>query len=179
MGTFKKGIMGSFSGTVGNVVGATWRSISYMRSLPANMRNPRTEKQVTQRNRFSLIGKFLKSILPVISVGFRHIAGASNSAFGAAMSYNIQNAVKGVYPDFEIDFQNVSIAMGDLYPAYNVAVVCEAGKLNFSWDAALLNNTTTEDRVMVVAYNPAKGQSAYDHNLATRAAGNGKTAGDE
>lgn len=150
-----------------------------MRSLPANMRNPRTEKQVTQRNRFSLIGKFLKSILPVISVGFRHIAGASNSAFGAAMSYNIQNAVKGVYPDFEIDFQNVSIAMGDLYPAYNVAVVCEAGKLNFSWDAALLNNTTTEDRVMVVAYNPAKGQSAYDHNLATRAAGNGKTAGDE
>lgn len=62
MGTIKKGILGSFSGKVGNVVGASWRNIAYMRSLPSSMRNPRTEKQVTQRNRFSLIGKFLKCI---------------------------------------------------------------------------------------------------------------------
>jgi hypothetical protein len=173
MGTIKKGILGSFSGKVGNVVGASWRNIAYMRSLPSSMRNPRTEKQLTQRNRFSLIGKFLKCIIPVIRVGFKHVAGASNSAFSAAMSYNIRNGVKGEYPDFEIDFQQVAIAMGGLYPAANVTAACEAGKLKFTWDAALLNNTSTEDRVMAVAYNPTTEEAVYDLNVATRAAGNG------
>lgn len=173
MGTIKKGILGSFSGKVGNVVGASWRSIAYMRSLPTSMRNPRTEKQVTQRNKFALIGKFLKTIIPVIRVGFKNIAGATNSAYSAAMSHNIHHAVKGVYPDFEIDFQNVTIARGGLYPASNVTTVCESGKLKFTWDPSLLNNTSTEDRAMVVAYNASKEEAVYDLNVATRAEGNG------
>ena len=174
MGTFKKGILGSFSGKVGNVVGASWRSITYMRSLPSVTRNPRTEKQLSQRNKFSLIGKFLKTIIPVIRMGFKNIAGATNSAYSAAMSYNLQNAVKGEYPNFEIDFPRVGIALGELYPANNAKIASEAGKLLFSWDATLQNNTSTEDRVMALVYNPVKGEAAYDLNMATRADGTGQ-----
>ena len=32
MGTINKGILGGFSGKVGNVVGGTWKGIDYMRS---------------------------------------------------------------------------------------------------------------------------------------------------
>ena len=173
MGTFKKGILGSFSGKVGNVVGASWRGISYMRSLPSSMRNPRTEKQLSQRNKFSLIGKFLKTILPVIRVGFKHIASAKNSAYSTAMSYNMQNALKGVYPDLEVDFEKVAIAQGGLYPANNVEAACDAGKLQFSWDETLQNDTSSEDRIMVAAYNPIKEEAAYDLSLGTRADGSG------
>ncbi|MDD3723512.1 MAG: DUF6266 family protein, partial [Lutibacter sp.] len=52
MGTIKKGILGGFSGKVGSVVGSTWNGISYMRSLPASVKNPRTEKQMSQRSKF-------------------------------------------------------------------------------------------------------------------------------
>ena len=59
MGTIKKGILGSFSGKVGNIVGASWKGIAYIRSLPASVRNPRTVKQVTQRSKFIQAGRQL------------------------------------------------------------------------------------------------------------------------
>ena len=34
MATFEKGILGGFSGKVGNVVGSRWRGKNIMRSLP-------------------------------------------------------------------------------------------------------------------------------------------------
>ena len=34
MGTFKKGILGGFNGTVGTVVGSNWKGITVMRSRP-------------------------------------------------------------------------------------------------------------------------------------------------
>ena len=46
MGIIKKGILGGFSGKVGNVVGASWKGIDYIRSLPSTVRNPRTPRQV-------------------------------------------------------------------------------------------------------------------------------------
>jgi hypothetical protein len=42
MGTIKQGILGGFSGKVGTVVGASWKGIAYMRSLPQKVKNPRT-----------------------------------------------------------------------------------------------------------------------------------------
>ncbi|MDD2265168.1 MAG: DUF6266 family protein, partial [Bacteroidales bacterium] len=47
MGTIKQGILGGFSGKVGNIVGASWRGIDYIRSMPASVRNPRTVAQVS------------------------------------------------------------------------------------------------------------------------------------
>lgn len=37
MGTIKQGILGGFSGKVGNVVGASWKGIDYIRSLPSSV----------------------------------------------------------------------------------------------------------------------------------------------
>lgn len=168
MGTIKKGILGGFSGKVGNVVGASWKGIDYIRSLPSSIRNPRTRKQVTQRNKFSLMGKFMRAILPVIRVGFKNSAGAGNSAFSAAMSYNINNAVKGEYPDFGIDFAKVAVARGGLYVANNVITVCEAGRLNCTWDTDVINNASTADRAMILAYNPGSQEAVYDLEAGTR-----------
>lgn len=176
MGTIKKGILGGFSGKVGNVVGASWKGIDYIRSLPSSIRNPRTRKQVTQRNKFSLMGKFMRAILPVIRVGFKNSAGASNSAFSAAMSYNINNAVKGEYPDFGIDFAKVAVARGGLYVANNVITVCEAGRLNCTWDTDVINNASTADRAMILAYNPGSQEAVYDLEAGTRGDGSGSLA---
>ena len=42
-----------------------------------------------------------------------------------------------------------------------MTAACEAGKLKFTWDAALRNNASTEDRVMAVAYNPTTEEAVY------------------
>jgi hypothetical protein len=62
MGTIKKGILGGFSGKVGTVVGASWKGIAYMRSLPQKVKNPRTTGQRSQRSKFSLALKLLQPL---------------------------------------------------------------------------------------------------------------------
>lgn len=168
MGTIKKGILGGFSGKVGNVVGASWKSVSYIRSLPANVRNPRTVKQVTQRTKFSMIQKFVRTLLPVVRVGFKGNAGGNNSAYGAAISYNLLNAVKGVYPDFEIDFENASIAKGTLYGVSNPSATCSGGRLNIDWGTEMYSNARGDDRVAVIAYNPGNELAVYDLDVGAR-----------
>lgn len=168
--------MGGFSGKVGNIVGASWKGISYIRSLPASIRNPRSEKQVTQRSKFSLVGKLLKLVNPILRVGFKSIAGNGKSTFSAAMAHNINNAVTGVYPDFEIDYANVMIAAGPLYPANNVTAACEEGSLSFAWDNKVLNNAADSDRVMVIACNVSREAVVYDMDIAARADGSASLA---
>ena len=52
MGKINQGILGGFSGKVGNVIGGTWKGIDYMRVKPAHVTNPKTEGQVDQRSKF-------------------------------------------------------------------------------------------------------------------------------
>jgi hypothetical protein len=176
MGTIKQGILGGFSGKVGNVVGASWRGIDYMRSLPASVRNPQTVPQMTQRSRFSLIGKMLKTFVPVIRLGFAGIAGTGKSAFSEAMSYNILNSIIGLYPDLEVDFQKFKVSIGELYGATNVVVSSAAGSISFDWDTDLLNNAAATDKVILLAYNQSTGDASYDVDAATRADGSGSIA---
>lgn len=158
---------------MGNVVGASWKGVQYIRSLPSSVRNPRTQKQRMQRNKFSLIAKFVKSVLPVIRVGFRNSAGKANSAFSAAVSYNIHHAVKGEYPGYEIDYRAAALSRGGLYAANSVTAACEAGLLNFDWDTAVINNASALDRVMVIAYHPGRQEAVYDMDAGTRGEGSG------
>ncbi|MDD2300589.1 MAG: DUF6266 family protein [Fermentimonas sp.] len=176
MGTIKQGILGGFSGKVGNIVGASWRGIDYIRSMPASVHNPRTEAQVSQRNRFSLVGKMLKTIVPIIRIGFAGSVGTGKSAFSVAMSYNVKNAVIGLFPDFEINFDAVKISSGDLYGAANAEASSAAGSISFVWDTDLLNNAAATDKVILLAFNAVTGEASYDVDAATRADGSGSLA---
>lgn len=64
MGKIKKGVFGEFTGKVGNLVGCTWKGIPYMRTRPANMTNPRTEKQQGQRSKFRWHSTSSEQLLP-------------------------------------------------------------------------------------------------------------------
>ena len=176
MGTIKQGILGGFSGKVGNIVGASWRGIDYIRSMPASVHNPRTEAQMTQRNRFSLVAKMLKAFIPIIRVGFAGSVGTGKSAFSVAMSYNVKNAVIGLFPDFEINFDAVKISSGDLYGAANAEASSAAGSISFVWDTDLLNNAAATDKVILLAFNAVTGEASYDVDAATRADGSGSLA---
>lgn len=63
MAKIKQGILGGFSGKIGNVVGSSWKGINVMKIKPTSVANPRTTAQTNNRDRFSAATLFAKAIL--------------------------------------------------------------------------------------------------------------------
>ena len=66
MAIIKRGILGGFSGKVGNVVGTSWKGIAVMKVKPLSVANPKTAGQVNQRGKFkhtTLAGSALLSTI--------------------------------------------------------------------------------------------------------------------
>jgi hypothetical protein len=63
MAIIKRGILGGFSKSIGNIVGTSWKSIAIMKSKPLSVANPRTAGQVAQRNKFKSCVEFASLIL--------------------------------------------------------------------------------------------------------------------
>ena len=126
MGTIKQGILGGFSGKVGNVIGGSWKGISYMRSRAQSVSNPKTVGQVGQRTKFSTVMAVLKVIAPYINVGYKGLA-KQQTPMNAAMSYHVKNATKGVAPDFSMDFELLLASRGNLAGAVDADESSAAG----------------------------------------------------
>jgi hypothetical protein len=94
MGTIKQGILGGFSGKVGSVVGTSWKGIAVMKAMPLSVANPKTSKQITQRNSFSDVVKLAGSILATIIKPLWDRFASGQSGYNAFVSNNI-GAVNG------------------------------------------------------------------------------------
>jgi hypothetical protein len=155
MAKLKQGILGGFSGKVGNVVGGSWNGIDYMRAKPANVKDPKTEAQMAQRMKFRVMMRFLRKVKPIIQRGFQ--AGSQRmSAVNRASSYNLKNAISGSYPDLEIDYPNLLVTRGDLMPADNVTAESSvATELHLQWnDNSGLGSAQPDDVGLLLVYVP-------------------------
>ena len=172
MGTISKGILGGFSGKVGTVIGGTWKGIDYMRSIPASVTQPNSPAQLDHRAKFSTVVGFLKPLTSLLRIGFKNQA-VKMSGFNAAMSYNMKNAILGIYPAYAIDYANALISEGSLPEALNpTAVSAVAGNIAFTWE----NNSTdgsamADDKVILVVYNPVKKRAVNVVGGNTRSSG--------
>lgn len=160
MATINHGVMGGFSGTVGTVVGGNWNGIDYMRAKPSDRKDAKSPAQLDQRARFRTVMQFLKPLKFFLPVGFKnHKVGVS--PYNAATSLNLQHAVKGVFPDYSIDYSKVRISQGALPGALNpMAFASQPGQISFRWE----NNSATinamaNDKAVLLVYNPQKEQA--------------------
>jgi hypothetical protein len=172
MGTIKKGILGGFSGKVGTVIGGNWKGIDYMRGKAASISNPKTEAQLDQRARFGAALAFLQPMTPFIRVGFKNFA-IKMTAFNSAMSYNLNNALIGAYPDYSIDYANALVSRGSLAGALNPAAEsANQGEVTFGWDDnSVEGNARPTDLAMLLVLNPIKKEAVYITNGAARTEG--------
>ena len=162
MGKISQGILGGFSGKVGNVIGGNWKGIDYMRVKPASVANPQTDGQMDQRSKFSTVISFLQPISEFIKVGFKSYA-IKMTAFNSAMSYNVKNALDGDYPDYEINYANALVSRGSLAGALNPTVVSgNVGQVTFSWeDNSTEGNANATDKAMLLVINPTKKEAVF------------------
>ena len=171
MGTLNKGLLGGFSGKVGNVVGSSCRGVEYIKSPPAKMTNPRTQGQTKQRSKFVVTQNFLRTITPFIRVGFKDFALEGMSAFNAAMSYNMLNGIETSSAGNVLNYPDILVSRGSLSFSNSINTKITKGELHFSWDTANKENAKPNDQVMLIAYNSKKEVSVYDINGGKRNAG--------
>jgi hypothetical protein len=170
MGKIKQGILGPISGKIGNVIGASWRGIHYLRVKPASVKNPRTLPQLIQRSKFSLAIKLARLLLDFIRIGFNAYS-LGMSAFNVAVRRFILNAVTGEFPDFYIDYSKVTVSDGNLRGVDNAGIdSCQDGILKVSWsDNSGLGNARPGDQATLLVINPELDDVCYDTMAGTRA----------
>ena len=175
MGTIKKGILGGFSGKVGNVVGSNWKSISYMRSIPQKVKNPRTAAQVKHRAKFKMAVDYLRPLAPIIRIGWKDYA-KKQSAFNAATTYFIKNVVEPYYVwDMEVNPNKVIISRGTLTPAKQPLITISSTSLIVSWnDNSNVGNASSDDIALVAIVNRAKGEVLMSYKDHTRSSNYGQ-----
>jgi len=171
MGKISQGVLGGFSGNVGNVVGGSWKGIDYMRIKPASVANPRTAGQVGQRSKFSIVLNFLQPMTEFLRVGFKLYA-IKMTQFNSAMSYNLNHAVSGTYPNFVIDYASSLVSRGQLIGAIGAtATSTTAGVVDFTWtdnSGAGKSKAKSTDKALLLIYNDTKGIAIYDLEGASR-----------
>lgn len=168
MGKIIRGLFGGFSGTVGPVVGSRWKDIYYIRSRAARVSNPNTVLQQRQRGKFRTTVNFLKTILPVIRLGFMH-CGGSKSAYNAAISYQMRYAFTGSGASARMDYAKVRISQGSLTPAEVGTVRFSPGIAKFSWrDNSGEGDALPDDVSMAVVFNATRGESVSLQSGAAR-----------
>ena len=157
MSTIKQGILGGFSGKTGTVIGSSWKGISVIRGIAPSIAQPNTAAQLQQRAKFSVMGKFLRPLIPFLRIGFKNQA-IKMSGFNAAMSYNLVNALTGTYPVYEVDYSKALVSQGNLPGALNPEVTSTtAGEIEYTWeDNSSDTNASPNDKALLVVYNPAK-----------------------
>lgn len=104
MGKINRGILGGFTGKVGNVVGSSWKGIETMRALPISVLNPRTTSQVGNRTRFGSISTLAAAMLTTIvkplndrfasrMSGYNMFTSQNRTAFNAEGNFSPNNLV--------------------------------------------------------------------------------------
>ena len=161
MAKIRSGILGGFSGKVGNIVGCRYKNGYYIRQRPARSSKPPTVKQLAQRARFSLSRAFLSPLRELLKTlperGAKHIS-AFNSSFGQV----IRGAVAGTYPEYAIDYAAVKLTAGSLYHGCRHSVIADKTRLTFSWCPGMYN-CRFEGTAVLLAYSAEKEQWIY-HN---------------
>ncbi len=169
MSTFKKGILGAFSGKTGTVIGASWKGRPVMRSLPVKSSKPKTQAQLDQQEKFSLAVNLLAGMADLLKVSFDAYS-AYVSGYNAAVSYNIQRAIVGLASPFSIDYSMVKISLGALPNAsMPVATAVAGNQVKFDWaDNTGIGKAKDTDTAILVAFCPENNRSVYVINGASR-----------
>ncbi|MBO9203266.1 hypothetical protein J7I42_23450 [Niastella sp. MAH-29] len=158
----KNGILDAFSGTIGRVVGTSWRGLAVMRSKAHSRRNANTPKQEEQKAKFKVASSFVQSMHDLLVLGFRDQAVRMTGA-NYALSLIIKEALDGANPDFKIAYDRVKISKGLLFNVEGLAVAStKPGAIQFTWTGSDSNTKEKPtDVAILVAHCPDLNRTVF------------------
>ena len=160
MAKYRLGVMGTFANKVGIVVGRKWRNLDVMSAYQPKVFNPRTKKQVEQRQLFGAASKLARGMKLGLAYGFAGVAaGTKSPARSRFVKANIK-AIEFSYPDtIDIDYSMVKVSDGShMNASYGTPTSNEPQQIKLSYSMSIIEGfSTKDDNIFVVAYNPADG----------------------
>ncbi len=171
MAKFNNGILGPLNGKIGAVVGSNWRGISYLRSKPRRSKKAASVKQQQQRMKFGLVVRFARPMAALLNKVF--LSGADKmTGVNAATASIINTAIKGEFPNYELDYSLVKIGRGNLPNIAGPRVTTAGGVLTVGWkNNTGIGKSADTDRSVILVYCPAQRQAIYNFQGAPRNAG--------
>jgi hypothetical protein len=167
MAKYHQGILGGFTGKVGNVVGYQLNGVDVIKSLPGKHNNKPTAKQLEQRVKFSVVRAFIELMSPVFIETFRNADKISGNV--RPFSYNYHHAISGSYPDFRIDYSKVRLAYGNLEtPGCVVIAAGIEGEIVFNWSDNPNHYYGAGDKAVLICFCPDLKEVVYSIGPATR-----------
>lgn len=170
MATIKQGILGGFSGKVGNIVGSSWKGIATVKSLPLSVANPRTVAQTAQRNKMSTMVRFSRLLLAAIIQPYWNPFAQRQSGYNRFVSENIAE----VNESGIVTPQNFFITRGSLLGVQSLSATASAGgnsiTLTWSNNSGQADALATDETVIAI-YNETQDYWITDVSNATRADG--------
>ena len=112
MAKLTQGILDGFVGSVGTVVGYSWRGRWCMRARPKKIKNPRTEAQQEHRMIFRDMVRLASYMLPAISKGLREASKVKQVTEGNLFV----NRNKKCFTTAGVDYKRLVISSGHAAP---------------------------------------------------------------
>ncbi|WP_316813969.1 DUF6266 family protein [Pedobacter heparinus] len=154
MATYKNGINGAISGKIGNVVGASWRGVDYLRILADHSNRTFSEKQQNQHFLLGMVSSWLKPLKYIIEIGYQLFV-TGKTPMNQCISYHMKNAVTGNTPiEYLIDFAKVIFSRGELLvPFIKEILTLLDAVLHIKWENASTSIFSNEDdRAIFIIY---------------------------
>lgn len=163
-----QGILGNFSGKVGNVVGRVRGDRTVIAVYQPEVGNPQTTSQQTQRQKLIVATEYLKGIAPVVKRSMRSLT-QYGTGWSATIRHILLYAITGTYPNQEVNAASVLISSGNVDLPYSPSAAADGTTITFTWaDNSGLGNALATDIVCGALYNTDKKVWTYSENIGVR-----------
>lgn len=150
MAKIPDGILSGFRGKIGPIVGSKRHGKYYIRSQPSSIKDPKSPKQLLQRNRMELVSPLAGSLDAFI----RHTYGTikTHRPRDPFMSVNLKSAVKVTEEGNELDYEGLMVSTGALKNVEQPAAVrTHKQEIRLSWtDNSGEAMAQATDRVLIM-----------------------------
>jgi hypothetical protein len=146
------GTNGRFSGKVGNIVGAEWNGVFYIRALPSKNNKPATRTQQVHRRKFALASAFNRKLRTLRELSYGEVPFQTGASL--AQKYIFQ-AMEGTGAEARINFSRLLLASGPLAKGEEVTVILgQPGTILFRWKTKGWSKTCRpDDKAILIAYS--------------------------
>ena len=158
MGQYFNGVMGAIKGTVGTVVGSSWKGKKYLRGKAVRLNNTPSQKQLVHRAKFAVVINFIVKLGRFLEISYRSKAKGM-SGQNVALQAMLPAALTGAYPNFALDYSKVRVSADGYLPngGNPSAASTNPGILDFTWinnTGELFNSSIAKasDKAMLVAW---------------------------
>ena len=170
MAKMEQGFMGGFSGRLGQAVGYRWNGKWCLRSRPAKVANPRTEKQMAHRSMFKEEVRLAARMRLAVHEGMTAAARQEGmTCYNLFVSVN-QPVFAWNDGGLEVDYEGLTVSAGPVAPvAFAELEVKDGNVLEISFEKNPTHAVANAyDRVMLFAYCPDVEQGYLSHQVYRR-----------